>query len=63
MEMEMDLEKVDSSDLAPWQKFEATNIFILSRLSFLLKSGYVLKGDLKDFDDKVTSQKMGFLSQ
>ena len=42
-EMELDLEKVDASVLAPWQKFEATNTFILSHLSYLLKSGYVLK--------------------
>ena len=52
--MEIDLDKVDSSALTLWQKFEATNIFILSRLSYLLKSGYVLKGDLNDIDDKMT---------
>ena len=61
-EMELDLDKVDASALAPWQKFVATNTFILSRLSYLLKSGYVLKGDLKDFDDKVTRTAKKWIS-
>ena len=48
-----DLDKVDKSFLAPWQKLAAVNTFLSTRLQFLLKSGYVGKADLQRYDDKV----------
>jgi hypothetical protein len=44
---------VDGSLLAPWQKFDAVNTFILPCLSFHLKNGVVRKKSLNDFEKKL----------
>uniref|UniRef100_A0A914VYJ5 Reverse transcriptase domain-containing protein n=1 Tax=Plectus sambesii TaxID=2011161 RepID=A0A914VYJ5_9BILA len=48
-----DVHKLDESLLAPWQKFDATNVFVLSRLSFHLKAGVVPKGPLIALDKQI----------
>ena len=60
-----DLDKVDKSLLAPWQKLVAVNTFLSTHLQFLdkvdkslqflSKSGYVGKADLQHYDDKVVA--------
>ncbi|PNF27487.1 hypothetical protein B7P43_G04282 [Cryptotermes secundus] len=50
VKMTENLDKVDESLLAPWQKFDAMNTFILPCLSFHLKNGVVRKKSLNDFD-------------
>ena len=52
-EMEEDLNNIENSPLAPWQKVEAVNVFLLSRLNYLLRSGYIQKGQLKEMDIKI----------
>uniref|UniRef100_A0A914Z9B1 Reverse transcriptase domain-containing protein n=1 Tax=Panagrolaimus superbus TaxID=310955 RepID=A0A914Z9B1_9BILA len=42
--------KIDASLLAPWQKFDAINTFVVSQLSFHLKGGMVPKKPLNDLD-------------
>jgi hypothetical protein len=44
------LEKVDESLLAPWQKFDAINTFVLPCISFHFRNGVVQKKPLTDFD-------------
>lgn len=48
------ISKFSASLLTPWQKFEAPRTFILPKLSFILKSGYVTKKVLKVLDQKIT---------
>lgn len=48
-----DLGLIDASLLAPWQKLSAVNTFLTSRLQFMLKSGFVLKEHLKQWDKEV----------
>ena len=45
-----DLKKIDESLLCPWQKAEALNIFVLSRLPFHLTHGIVKKEPLVELD-------------
>jgi len=45
-----DLNAIDRSLLAPWQKIETLGTFILPRLDFLLRGARVLKGPLKAAD-------------
>ncbi|ERL95774.1 hypothetical protein D910_00275, partial [Dendroctonus ponderosae] len=51
--MRRDLEKVDNSLLAPWQKCDAINTFVLPCLLFHLKNGVVPKTELSKFDREV----------
>ena len=51
--MEEDLNNIENSPLAPWQKVEAVNVFLLSRLNYLLRSGYIQKGQLKEIYIKI----------
>jgi hypothetical protein len=48
--MKENLEKVDQSLFAPWQKFVAINTFVLPCISFHLRNGVVKKKPLNDFD-------------
>ncbi|XP_067124880.1 uncharacterized protein T26G10.4-like [Centruroides vittatus] len=50
-----DAEKLDTSRLAPWQKIDALNTFVLSRLPFHLTLGSTLKRTL-DRVDKTTKK-------
>lgn len=45
-----DINKIDKSLLAPWQKTEAINVFILPQLDFLLKTAIVQKTPLTKLD-------------
>lgn len=58
-EIKEELTKLDGSDLAPWQKLEATNVFILTRVGYLLKSGFVLRKDIEKLDDTICSLAKG----
>jgi hypothetical protein len=51
--MSENLDKVDGSLLAPWQKFDAINTSVLPCLSFHLKNGIVQKRSLNDFDKRL----------
>jgi hypothetical protein len=51
--MNENLDKVDDLLLAPRQKFEAINTFVLPCISFLLKNGVLQKKSLADFDKKL----------
>ncbi|KAJ4449031.1 hypothetical protein ANN_00425 [Periplaneta americana] len=48
-----DLDKIDRSLLAPWQKLDAVNTYVLSRLAFHLKAGAVPKKRLTQLDTKL----------
>lgn len=48
-----DLDKIDKSLLAPWQKLDAVNTYVLSRLAFHLKAGAVPKKPLTQLDNKL----------
>jgi hypothetical protein len=47
------LDMVDGSLLAPRQKFDATNTFVLPCISFHLRNGVVQKKPLDDFDKRL----------
>ena len=49
-EVRQDISKVNNSLLAPWQKLDATAVFILPRLDFLLRGAEVEKRPLSDAD-------------
>uniref|UniRef100_A0A914X2I6 Reverse transcriptase domain-containing protein n=1 Tax=Plectus sambesii TaxID=2011161 RepID=A0A914X2I6_9BILA len=51
--MKEEVRQVDGSLLAPWQKFDAVNTFVLPRLSFHLKCGSVPKTPLNELDKQV----------
>uniref|UniRef100_A0A7E4V205 Reverse transcriptase domain-containing protein n=1 Tax=Panagrellus redivivus TaxID=6233 RepID=A0A7E4V205_PANRE len=51
--MEADVQKVHDSLLAPWQKINAVNTFIVPRLSFHLKEALVLKEVLGKLDNTI----------
>uniref|UniRef100_A0A914WV51 Reverse transcriptase domain-containing protein n=1 Tax=Plectus sambesii TaxID=2011161 RepID=A0A914WV51_9BILA len=51
--MTADVNKIDASLLAPWQKFDAVNTFVLSRLSYHLKAGSVPKKSLDVLDKTI----------
>jgi hypothetical protein len=51
--MRENLDMVDASLLAPWQKFDAINTFVLPCLSFHLRNGVVRKKSLDDFDKRL----------
>lgn len=46
--------KLSASLLMPWQKFEVLNVFIVTKPSFIMKSGYVTKKLLNVIDPKIT---------
>jgi hypothetical protein len=46
--MNENLDKVDDLLLAPWQKFDAINTFVLPCISFLLMNGVLQKKSLAD---------------
>uniref|UniRef100_A0A914X9M3 Reverse transcriptase n=1 Tax=Plectus sambesii TaxID=2011161 RepID=A0A914X9M3_9BILA len=60
-----DVAKIDLSLLAPWQKFDVTYFFVLSRLSFHLKPGVVPKRPLTELDkkNKAVDKKWLYLPQ
>jgi hypothetical protein len=51
--MRESLDLVDGSLLAPWQKFDAINTFVLPCITFHLRNGVVQKKSLDDFDKKL----------
>uniref|UniRef100_A0AC34RP10 Reverse transcriptase domain-containing protein n=1 Tax=Panagrolaimus sp. JU765 TaxID=591449 RepID=A0AC34RP10_9BILA len=51
--MTEDVIKIDNSLLAPWQKIDAVNTFIIPRLSFTLKCAYVQKKSLRELDKTI----------
>ncbi|KAG5885499.1 hypothetical protein JTB14_013517 [Gonioctena quinquepunctata] len=51
--MTFELERLDTSLLAPWQKIDALSTFILSKISFVLRGCQVQKNPLKVLDKKV----------
>jgi hypothetical protein len=51
--MKESLDMVDGLLLAPWQKFDANNTFILPCISFHLTNGVVQKKSLDDFDKRL----------
>ncbi|KAJ8865481.1 hypothetical protein PR048_033774 [Dryococelus australis] len=48
-----DIARIDQSLLAPWQKIDATRVFLLSRMQFILRGGRVRKTALAAFDRDV----------
>ena len=52
-EMKRTLDNIDNSLLAPWQKLESVVVFLIPKLSFLIKSGFVEKGPLDELDNKI----------
>ncbi|KAG5890219.1 hypothetical protein JTB14_028761 [Gonioctena quinquepunctata] len=51
--MTFELERLDTSLLAPWQKIDALSTFILPKISFVLRGCQVQKNPLKVLDKKV----------
>jgi hypothetical protein len=51
--MKESLDMVNGSLLAPWQKFDAINTFVLTCTSFHLRNGVVQKKSLDDFDKRL----------
>ncbi|XP_046404452.1 uncharacterized protein T26G10.4-like [Ischnura elegans] len=47
------IDALDASLLAPWQKIEALNMFLLTKLDFILRGDRVRKGPLKIMDKRV----------
>jgi hypothetical protein len=60
--MTANLDKVDASLLAPWQKFDAINTFVLPCISFHLKNGAVRKQLLTKFDKRLRSAAKKWLN-
>ncbi|XP_026462916.1 uncharacterized protein LOC113365616 [Ctenocephalides felis] len=52
-QMQQHLSRVDESLLAPWQKIDAVNTFIVPQVEFHLKNGNVAKKILHRFDKQV----------
>jgi hypothetical protein len=51
--MKENLDMVDGSLLAPWQKFDAINTLVLPCISFHLRNGLVQQKSLDDFDKRL----------
>ncbi|XP_026477743.1 uncharacterized protein LOC113383708 [Ctenocephalides felis] len=47
------LDRIDKAPLAPWQKFDAVNTFIVPQIEFHLRNGSVAKKALNSYDKKV----------
>ena len=60
--MRQELLALDASLLAPWQKANASSTFLLSKISFFLKSGFVKKEQLGSFDGLLKSLAKGWLN-
>uniref|UniRef100_A0A914XTH4 Reverse transcriptase domain-containing protein n=1 Tax=Plectus sambesii TaxID=2011161 RepID=A0A914XTH4_9BILA len=60
--MAADIQKIDKSLLAPWQKFDAVNTFVLSRIAFSLKAGSVPKRPLTALDKQLKAAGKRWLS-
>jgi hypothetical protein len=56
------LDLVDRSLLAPWQKFDAINTFVLPCISFHLRKAVVQKKSLNDFDKKLKAAEKRWLN-
>uniref|UniRef100_A0A914Q7V0 Reverse transcriptase domain-containing protein n=1 Tax=Panagrolaimus davidi TaxID=227884 RepID=A0A914Q7V0_9BILA len=52
-QLKKEVKCIDQSLLFPWQKFDAINTFITTKLSFHLKCGHVPKKPLKELDDLI----------
>ena len=61
-EMRQELLALDASLLAPWQKANASSTFLLSKISFFLKSGFVKKEQLGGFNGLLKSLAKGWLN-
>ncbi|XP_023229282.1 uncharacterized protein LOC111629615 [Centruroides sculpturatus] len=57
-----DITKIDSSHLAPWQKVDALNTFIMPRLTFCLTTGTAPKKTLDRIDRTITRHVKRWLS-
>uniref|UniRef100_A0A7E4VRK1 Reverse transcriptase domain-containing protein n=1 Tax=Panagrellus redivivus TaxID=6233 RepID=A0A7E4VRK1_PANRE len=51
--MQTDIDKIDSSLLAPWQKVNAVNTFVVPQLSFHLRGGMMARKVLHKLDQKI----------
>lgn len=60
--MTTNVKKIDVSLLAPWQKFDAINTFVLSRLPFHLRAGVVPKRPLSELDKQIKRVKKKWLN-
>ncbi|MCP4341427.1 MAG: reverse transcriptase family protein [Desulfobulbaceae bacterium] len=49
----IDMSKIESSWLAPWQKLDAIKTFILTRFAYFIRLGLPSIGDLNTFDNKL----------
>ncbi|CAD1472494.1 unnamed protein product, partial [Heterotrigona itama] len=57
-----DLEAVNASLLAPWQKIETVAVFLLPRLDFVLRGGAVRKAPLGEVDRALKRMVKGWLN-
>ncbi|XP_049946524.1 uncharacterized protein LOC126439393 [Schistocerca serialis cubense] len=56
-----DLQHLDASLLAPWQKIDAVRVFLLPRLDFVMRGGAVRKGPLSALDKAVKAAVKSWL--
>lgn len=60
--MELNVTKIDASLLAPWQKLDAVNTFVLPAIGFHLKNGVVQKKSLTKLDKQIKAAAKKWLS-
>ena len=60
-QMERDLQAIDRSLLAPWQKIDVVRTFVLPRIDFILRGGKVAKGPLQRVDAQVRRLVKGWM--